>query len=240
MCVLLLSGSGCASGDPSAGVEVRSQPLPLSFETPEGDLALAGEYDPENGMLVLEDVVFESVADGEAEMVLTVDSQRLPVQRDATELELSVPLQAGDELSLSAGRDTLTLVVQEPGFMDEPGVQMSSSASRTFSCGGASAKVYWNRNTGTTTAISIKSPSKDINDIVIRRWGEDIFKEWAWPVETFGVFDDDWYDGPSSGFVVLGSSSGWPYGYQAYDDFVIYWSFIFEFQGGGSCDTTMK
>lgn len=86
-----------------------------------------------------------------------------------------------------------------------------------------------------STGISILSPSKDIDNIDVFRKGDSQNLN-DMPFTLYLSYSDSAYNGPSSSYKVLASSSGWIYGHQPNGD-LFYWSFQFYFQGGGSCQT---
>jgi len=110
----------------------------------------------------------------------------------------------------------------------------ASISTRYYSCGDATAKVTLNGTTGRTVAISIRS-SQDIDDFDVLLIGAEQ-NDVGIPFSRYLSYDDSAYNGPSTGYVVLGNSGGWILGPQP-DGNIYEWTFHFEFQDGTTCDT---
>jgi hypothetical protein len=149
--LVLGAAGGCASGELGLDVDSRSEVFPLSFEAPDGTVALAGEYDPESGTILLDDAVLAWTSRGGSEIVLWAGEERIAVDANDAEVALATALQIGDELTLSAGEAAFGLVVELPEFEADGAPEELAQAGSSSGCTLSSVQGVYSSSWGCAT-----------------------------------------------------------------------------------------
>lgn len=123
-----------ACGAPDSETRTTSRVLPVSFEAPDGTVAIGGWYDTEDATLALEEEVVVLARLGGEAVAVELGDETLALAPGETTLQLPYDLEVGNELHIDAGEIDLDLIVEDVDFEGDPGPQEIVRAGGSESC----------------------------------------------------------------------------------------------------------